>query len=95
MTFSPSEIGTVQLVEELLHRLATQLATEGERVLGGNLASAIQALSALPTLRCSKCTARCALEFYDCTEIRRFPVTGGKTRMGYTACPNCYKKANP
>ena len=94
MTADLKAIGTAQLVEELLHRLATQLATEGERVKGGNLASAIQALSVLPTLRCDKCTARCALDFYDVTEIGRNPATGGKIRMGYTACASCYKKAN-
>ena len=88
-------VGTPQLVEALLHRLATQLATEGEVLVSKPLADALGALAALPTIRCDLCTIRCALDFYDVTKLGRNLVSAVKTELSYTACPSCYKEANP
>lgn len=87
-------VATAQLVEALLHRLATQLAVEGDVLVSKPLSEALAALAALPAVRCDRCTKRCALDFLDVTEIKRNPVTAEKTELRYTACPSCYKEAN-
>jgi len=85
------EATTEQLTEILMGRLSVALASKSGPVEGEKLVAALAALAELPAVRCDRCTKRCALEFFDVTEVEREPIAGRRRMVGYTLCLNCYE----